>query len=56
MIELQVKECCHDCPYFEAETNQIYANNKAFATIITCTNIEICNRLLNLKENEVNRV
>ena len=55
MIELQVKEHCHDCPCFDVVANKIYGDNKAIATIITCENMELCNRLLNLKGKEENR-
>ena len=40
--EIIIADYCEDCPYFDAESNSIYANNKAEVTVIQCIYRDQC--------------
>lgn len=42
MIDLVVKDYCHNCPSFEAVTEKLFADCKVIGTYIRCENAEQC--------------
>lgn len=56
-INLEVKEYCQKCPYFEATSSKIYANNGQLFTYVICEHKSICDNIHNyllktIKEQE----
>lgn len=53
LIKLEVNDKCHDCPYFEASADRVYAEEEMVVTIITCKHGVMCDYLEEyLKKNK----
>lgn len=53
MIKLQVEEYCHDCPEFEAESEELYYMNNGeleVSTFVSCMHKNKCYRIKNYIE------
>lgn len=46
-INLEVKEYCQKCPYFEATSSKIYANNGQLFTYVICEHKSVCDNIHN---------
>lgn len=46
MIELKVRDYCHDCPMFEADVKTVYSNDIPVAHYISCTRSEECRHII----------
>lgn len=51
MINLNTYEFCDGCPFFEAETEKLYADGLVFSTEILCRHSNICNSLYSRLKN-----
>lgn len=53
MIELLVKDYCHTCGDFEAETETLYYDNQNVCTMIKCSYATKCERILEHLKQEI---
>lgn len=53
MIRLLINKYCDDCPYFDAETNLLYADEGVATTHVECSNKDKCERIYQYLKKEL---